>query len=157
MGSLNAAKTTAQEFPFIFESRPVSPADGEETNLEWARKEPRRAPNATGICGIITNWNNMEKILHHTFYNELRVAPEENPVLLTEVPPKANRERMTQVVFEIFNVHAMYMASLFVLYVSGRTTGLVMDSVDGVLHTVPIFEGYALPSFVWLAVILQSV
>ena len=47
--------------------------------------------------------------------------------------------------FEIFNVHAMYMASLFVLYVSGRTTGLVMDSGDGVLHTVPIYDGYALP------------
>ena len=89
----------------------------------------------------------MEKILHHTFYNELRVAPEENPVLLTKVPlnPKANRQRMTQVIFEIFNVHAMYMASLFVLYVSGRTMGLVMDSRDGVLHRVPIYEGYALP------------
>ena len=47
--------------------------------------------------------------------------------------------------FEIFNVHAMYMASQFVLYVSGRTTGLVMDSGDGVSHTVPIYEGYALP------------
>ena len=89
----------------------------------------------------------MEKILHRTFYNELRVAPEENPVLLTEVPlnPKANRERMTQVMFEIFNVHAMYIASLFVLYVSGTDDGLVMDSGDGVLHTVPIYEGYALP------------
>ena len=90
--------------------------------------------------------DDMEKILHFAFF-KLSVAPEKNPALLTDalLNSKANRECMTQVMFESFNVHAAYIASHFVLYVSGRTTGFVMDFDDGVSHTMFIYDNYALP------------
>ena len=77
------------------------------------------------------------------------MAPEEHPVLLTEAPlnPKANRERMVQILFETFAVPAAYVAiqAVLSLYASGRTTGLVVDSGDGVTHVVPVYEGFTLP------------
>ncbi|XP_063432245.1 actin, cytoplasmic-like [Mytilus trossulus] len=99
--------------------------------------------------GIITNWDDMEKLWHHTFYNELRVVPEQHPVILTEAPmnPKANREKMTEFFLESLNAPAFYVAiqAVLSLHASGRTTGIVFDSGDGVSNAVPIYEGYAIP------------
>merc|ERR1712159_300136 len=101
--------------------------------------------------GIITNWEDMEHVWHHTFFQELRVNPADDIgcVLLTEAPlnSKENRERTIQVMFESFNVPAAFIAmqSVLALYASGRTTGVVVDAGDGVSHTVPIYEGYAMP------------
>ena len=43
--------------------------------------------------GIVTNWDDMEKIWHHTLHSEPRVVPEEHPALQTPLNPKANPER----------------------------------------------------------------
>ena len=99
--------------------------------------------------GIINNWSDMEKLWHHTMYDLLRIAPEEHPVLLTEAPmnPKRNREKIIEMMFEKFKVPSTYISiqAILSLYASGRTTGLVLDSGDGVTHAVPVFEGYCVP------------
>ena len=99
--------------------------------------------------GIVTDWEDMEKIWHHMFHDLMRVAPEEHPILLTEAPltPAANRERTAEIMFETFATPAMYVAVTAVLSLNaaGRTTGIILDSGDDVSHAVPIYEGYALP------------
>ena len=99
--------------------------------------------------GIITDWDNMTKVWEHTMINELRVNPKDQSVLLTEAPlnPKKNREQMITIMFETFQVPKTYIAiqAVMSLYSNGRTTGIVVDSGDGITHTVPIYEGYSIP------------
>lgn len=95
--------------------------------------------------GIVTDWNEMENIWRYAFNNELRAASEEHPVLMTEPPlnPIANRERMTLVMFEEFEVPAFYVEiqSVLSMYSFGRMTGCVVESGDGVTCSVPICDG----------------
>ncbi|GJU09710.1 zinc finger, CCHC-type containing protein [Tanacetum coccineum] len=98
--------------------------------------------------GIVNDWDYMENIWNHTFHNELCVNTEDYPVLLTEAPltSMANREKMAEIMFETFNIPAMYVAiqSVLSLYANGRTTGIVVESGDGISDVVPIYEGYAI-------------
>ena len=95
--------------------------------------------------GIVTGWDDAEKIWHNTFYNELRVQPEEQPVIITESVrnPKPNREKTVQIMFETFNVPALYLATTNVLamYAAGRNTGLAVDFGFNECRIAPVYEG----------------
>eukprot|EP00928_Gymnodinium_smaydae_P039803 TRINITY_DN27113_c0_g3_i1.p1 TRINITY_DN27113_c0_g3~~TRINITY_DN27113_c0_g3_i1.p1 ORF type:complete len:1272 (+),score=228.98 TRINITY_DN27113_c0_g3_i1:66-3881(+) len=99
--------------------------------------------------GIIENFDDMEALWHNVFYQELRVAPESHPVLLVVPPnnPPENTERMLSIMFETFNVPAVYVENgpTLELYASGRTTGLVVSIGAASIHVVPVYEGYVLP------------
>lgn len=100
--------------------------------------------------GIVTDWDDMQRIWSYVYDHELKTLSEEHPVLLTEPPlnPRSNRETAAEILFEQFNVPAMYMSiqAVLSLYASGRTTGIVLDCGDGVSHAVPVYEGFAIPS-----------
>lgn len=100
--------------------------------------------------GIVNDWNDMERLWHHTYTQDFKTTPEEHPLLITEAPlnPRQNRDRMCQTLFETFNVPCLYVAVQAVLsvYALGRTTGVVVDSGDGVTHVVPVYQGFSLPT-----------
>ncbi|GAM18472.1 hypothetical protein SAMD00019534_016470 [Acytostelium subglobosum LB1] len=98
--------------------------------------------------GVVTDWENMEKVWTHA-YELLKIQSSEHPVLMTDVPnnPRLHRERAAELLFETYNAPAIYFSipAILSLYASGKTTGIVVDSGDGVTHCVPVFEGFALP------------
>ena len=121
--------------------------------------------------GIVTDWEDMEKIWAYVYDEGLKTLSEEvrpipspvvcammmpnvpvkqHPVLLTEPPlnPRSNREMAAQILFETFNVPAMYTSiqAVLSLYASGRTTGVVLDAGDGVSHAVPVYQGFTVPN-----------
>lgn len=95
--------------------------------------------------GIIENWDDMERLWRHG-YDTLELDPTEQPVLLTEAPytPKRVKEKMAEIMFEALDVPGLQikMQALCSLFASGRTTGLCLDSGDGVTHAVPVIDGF---------------
>ncbi|KAJ8514422.1 hypothetical protein ONZ45_g8046 [Pleurotus djamor] len=95
--------------------------------------------------GTITDWDCMEKILHHAYEN-LHAVPSDHSALITEAPfaPKAQREKMAELIFESLNAptFATVIPALLVLGGRGRTDGVVVDSGDGITSVVPIHQGY---------------
>jgi actin len=98
---------------------------------------------------LVSDWTDVENTWSYTFFNALKVCPEEVYAVITESPmnPKKYRERTMETLFELFNLEGVYLASksLLSLYSTGKTTGCVIDSGKGVTYSVPIYEGYASP------------
>ncbi len=73
--------------------------------------------------GIVRNWEDMKHLWDYTFSEKLRIDPVGRKVLLTEPPmnPKANRQRMCQVMFEEYGFQGVYVAiqAVLTLYAQG--------------------------------------
>ncbi|XP_037371571.1 actin [Talpa occidentalis] len=109
-----------------------------QLNLQW--------PIARGA---VTNWDNMEKVWHHGFYQALRVAPEQHPLMMTEPPlsTMSDKEKVSQILFETFKVPALFLGNhgVLSLFSSGQTSGTAIESGEGMTYIVPIIEGCPLP------------
>jgi actin, other eukaryote len=91
----------------------------------------------------------MEKIWNHTFHNELKVNPEEHPVIMNEEMgnSRSNREKTTQIMFETFNIPAFHLAqsSVLELYASGKITGTILSVGHTKSDVACIYQGNLLP------------
>jgi len=103
--------------------------------------------------GSVSSWSDLELLWNSLFDNSqpsfLTAKQSEHPLLIAEatLTPRAQRERLAQMLFEQIHVPALYISpsSPLSLYATGRTTGLVLDSGEGVTHATPIYEGFAVP------------
>lgn len=77
--------------------------------------------------GIVKNWGDMEHLWDYTFYDKLKVDTRGRKVLLTEPPmnPKANRQKMAEVMFERYQFGGVYVAiqAVLTLYAQGKCRG----------------------------------
>ncbi|GME82103.1 unnamed protein product [Ambrosiozyma monospora] len=83
------------------------------------------------------------------FGGGLSIKPEQHPLLITEQPlnPRSNRTKLAETLFETFGFPALHISipAVLSLYSSGRTTGMIVDSGDGVTTSVPVFDGFSIP------------
>ncbi|CEP20638.1 ARP2 [Cyberlindnera jadinii] len=98
--------------------------------------------------GIIRNWEDMEHLWDYAFYERLQEDTRGKKVLLTEPPmnPLKNREKMCDMMFEKYQFGGVYVAiqAVLALYAQGLSSGVVVDSGDGVTHVIPVYESVVL-------------
>lgn len=100
--------------------------------------------------GVIQDWESLELIWQYCF-SKLSITDglSEHPLLITEEPlnPGSNRDKFSELLFENFQLNSINIAlpPILSLYSSGKTTGCVLDSGDGVTTVMPIYEGFTVP------------
>ena len=102
--------------------------------------------------GKIVNWNEMERIWTNTFYSELKIAPEEHNILLSESPftSREDREKTLETMLETFNCASVYIEAQSVLaaYSVGKSTGISVDCGHTSLNFAPVYEGFLIKNCV---------
>jgi len=96
--------------------------------------------------GMIENWDVFEKVMDYSYKMHIKSDPALHPVLMSECSwnARARRERLVELMFEKYNVPAMFLCKNAVLssFANGRSTGLVLDSGATYTTAVPVYDGY---------------
>ncbi|EXB40949.1 hypothetical protein L484_020682 [Morus notabilis] len=98
------------------------------------------------VRGYIRDWDAMEDLLHHVLYTGLGwEIGNEGQILFTDPlsTPKAVREQLVQLMFEMFNISGFYASEQAVLslYAVGRISGCTVDIGHGKIDIAPVIEG----------------
>ncbi|OWF49030.1 actin-like protein 6B [Mizuhopecten yessoensis] len=113
-------------------------------------KVPRKGMEISSFLkdGMIDNWEIFEKVMDYTYSKNIKSEANMHPVMMSEPAwnSRGKRERLTEIMFETYNVPAFFLCKNAVLsaFANGRSTGLVLDS--GSTHTtaVPVYDGYVI-------------
>ncbi len=95
--------------------------------------------------GVVSNWEHISKIYHHIFDEKLKISPQEYPIIISDhqLSNYYERKNVIDLLFLTFEVASLCLVNkaILSLHATGRDTGLVVHSEEGVTHIVPIFEG----------------
>ena len=102
--------------------------------------------------GILTNEQDIIPLFNY-IYSKLGVSPEEiseHPVVITEplLNPYSNREKISNSLFDDLGVPAIFFACqpILSLFSTSSTTGIILESGEGVSQSCIVYEGYSLPN-----------
>ena len=97
--------------------------------------------------GIIENEDDMYLLWNYCLTQKLNIKEDQlknKTILLTEAPgnPLKNKIKMMQILFEKVGVSRMNIEpqAKLTLICEGLTSGIVLDSGDGVSHCIPVFD-----------------
>lgn len=95
--------------------------------------------------GVTYNFDVMEEIYDYIFNSEMRLDTSEFSLIMTEMlfNPKTNREKLTQIMFEKYNVESFYLNNqcFFSLLNDNISTGIVVNCGHGKTRIAPIIDG----------------
>jgi actin len=141
---------------YILSTKGVSFADGSPPGRRCGHSADESSWDSFDLSfpvteGIITDHEKMESLIYHTFYNELKCAPEEHPVLCSESCNNApyNRAKTAEQLFEVFQVPSLCFAPQPLLAIcstgANKLTGTVIDGGHGSCRVTSIYDGQCIP------------